>query len=322
MLKNPIQITIRPVCYSSISKLQKIFFNVFVLLFGLSSCHDKSIEKNVKYHYRISGSDTELELVASLVKTYHENSMSKAIFEMHGGGSSKGIKQLLNGQADIANSSRLITSDDLFENNALNKNIVQAIIAMDAIAIITHTHLGVQNLSLAQLSNIFSGKITNWKEVGGPDRTIHIYGRDSNSGTQAFLKNKLVGDGNFTEINVLKNQKDILEAVRKDSCGVGYVGIGEIRDEMERPDASIWAVNLYIEGGKPFSPYELRPVQTGDYPLSRPLLQYFNGKPRNELLKLLEFELSPAGQELVRQMGYFPITDIHRQINTENGLGL
>lgn len=286
------------------------------------SCEDVLEKKSNEQKERITitGSNTELDLVTKLISIYKNEQNPDLNFAVSGGGSNEGIFKLINGEVDIANSSRIISSGDL-RIAGLNKvKPVQAIIAMDAVAIITHPMLGVDSLSIIQLRQIFAGELTNWKEVGGPDKEIKLFGRDDYSGTFTFIKDKFLGDHDFVQFSALPDQKSIVNAVRQDIGGIGYVGIGSIVDEKGRPDGSIWAVNLYIDGGQAHSPFELRPVQSGEYPLSRPLFQYFNGRPEGMMLNLLEFELSQKGQEIVRSMGYFPITDFHKQMNLDNGI--
>lgn len=286
----------------------------------MTSCSDKLEQEDTKTTIAIQGSNTELELVRSLITGFHESNGVQASFNVTGGGSNEGIAHLIHGDIQVANASRLMSTDELQLAKEKGVSAVQAIIAMDAIAIITNADLGVDSLSIIELRSVLDGTITNWKEVGGPDLPITIYSRDKNSGTYSFMTGKFLGDKDFGKAIVKSKPEEIVEAVRNDKSAIGYVGIGSIMDGSGSPDGSIWTMNLYADGGKAISPFELRAVQSGEYPLSRPLLQYFSQKPKGALLALLKYELSQEGQERVRDAGYFQITDFHKGINKENGI--
>ncbi len=268
----------------------------------------------------LKGSNTELDLVSRLIGAFSQQSNTMTNFELSGGGSNQGIDDLIHGNIDIANASRLMNEEEYAVAEEHGISPVQAIIAMDAVAIITHPRLGVDSLSLDHLSAIFSGKILNWKEVGGPDLPIKIYGRDDHSGTHTFIKRKLLGEQPITEYFSLPDPLTVLEAVKNEPAGIGYVDIGSIIDENRKPNGRIWAMNLYIDGQKAHSPYEYLAVVSGEYPLTRPLVQYFKEFPEGATLDLLKFELSQEGQQIVRNFGYFPITETHKQINRIQGI--
>lgn len=267
----------------------------------------------------VRGSDTEYQLVSAFSKEFSNLHPGKGIY-VSGGGTGRGIEDFVNGLSDIANASRMISDDefDLARDNQINPT--QVIIAVDAIAIITHPTLRVDSLSIYQVRDIFNGKITNWKEVGGPNKEIHLYGRTKSSGTNAYLRKNLLSCDFASSIEEKETSRDIIAAVKSDPLGIGYVGVGTLTDNNGLPVGNVWATYLYIEGGRAYSPYENKAVESGSYPLSRPLFQYFNGIPEGRLREFLKFELSVEGQSLVRQNGYFPINDIHRHLNSVNGI--
>lgn len=268
----------------------------------------------------LKGSDTELEMIKTLTFSYLKDFPESTPMLSYGGGSSVGINALLNNEVHVANSSRKITKEE--DDIAISKNInlVQAIIAVDALAIITNSRLGVDSLSVTQVGDIFSGKIKNWEEVGGPNLVINIYGRNKNSGTYHYVKENVV-KSNFSE-DIVENPStlSIINAVKEDISGVGYVGVGYLINKEGKPRSDVWATYLYVENGVAYSPYELKSVEDGNYPLTRPLYQYFNEKPKGDLKKFLQFELSHEGQDLIREYGYFPINSYHKQINSDNGI--
>lgn len=270
--------------------------------------------KSTKNNYTIKGSDTELELIKTLIEEF-ESEHSSVKFSIQGGGSASGLQALIDDRIDVANSSRRISEEEQSIAREKGINPVPIIVATDAIAIITNPRLGIDSLSVFQVRDILSGKIKNWKEVGGPDTTITVYGRDHSSGTREFLRKTLLKSNFAPGSKELKTSKEIIESVKNNIGGIGYVSVGKLVHDNERPNGEIWATYLYLEDNKAYSPYEFKSVESGDYPLKRPLFQYFNGWPTGNLLKFVEFELSPKGQDIIRKNGYFPITQLHEQLN-------
>ena len=171
--------------------MKKLLLFIFpALLF--TSCKPTSGEKTNETETQIveiSGSDTELPIVRKLAETYCQTNTLVTI-RVNGGGTSVGFGDILNEKSQIANASRSITDKEQAEAEAKKINLMPIMFAVDAVVIITNSKLGIDSLSLEQVGQILSGKIKNWKEVGGPDKPISVYGRDSTSGTQAFLKGK------------------------------------------------------------------------------------------------------------------------------------
>jgi len=286
------------------------------------SCNDKNDELNEFEKNNlivIKGSDTELPMVSELANVFM--SQNKEInIKISGGGSSVGIEALINNEADIANSSREIKIHELEKAKKNGVSISQIMFSVDALAIITNSKLGVDSLSTENLMQIFSGEITNWKSIGGPDLPIVIYGRDSLSGTYSYLKDKFIRAPYSAKMNQLHGNAEIVSAVKKDVAGVGYAGVGFLIDANGKPNGSIWAMPVYLKGSRAYSPYEIDAVQKGDYVLTRPLYQYINGKPRAQIYDFIMSELTLRGQELIKKHGYFPINDYQTEINKLNGL--
>lgn len=288
-----------------------------LILFNLSSCQHKVNETKNIIH--IKGSDTELEVVQGLADAYMKT--ADVNIEVTGEGSSVGIEALIKGQADIANSSRTITASEMITAGQNGIEPVQAIIATDAIAFITHPRLGIDSLSTVQVQQILSGEINNWKALGGPDLPIKVYGRNRKSGTYKFIESRFVKETGFVKTMIqLESNRAIINAVKEDPAGIGYVGAGFIMDESGKPSNEIWAMYLYTDGDRAFSPYEKIAVTNGDYPIIRPLYQYFNGQPENNMLDFLQFELSEAGQDIIQKFGYFPVNSYFESINKQNGI--
>lgn len=295
--------------------------SIFLTSLLLFSCNQPVENKN---NYTIKGSDSELELIKTLIENAEIEGVS-AGFSVQGGGSGTGLQALIENQVDVANSSRII-SDEEYER-AKNNGVtpVSVIVAMDAIAMITNSRLGIDSLSVFEVRDILSGKITNWKEVGGIDTAIVVYGRDQSSGTRDYIRKNLLKSDFASGSKALTTSTEIIRSVKNDLRGIGYVSVGTLVDEKGKPHGEIWATYIYLEDNHAYSPYEFKAVERGSYPLTRPLYQYFNGWPQDELLKFVEFELSPKGQEIIRKNGYFPITDVHRHLNDlnrKNALGI
>ena len=301
--------------------MKKLTFLLPIILFMVVGCKEKPVEDMVSDDaLYIKGSDTQHKMVEDLAKTY--SSRTGVEYDVQGGGSTKGAEAIINGTANIANCSRPMYFTEFEEAEANGKSLVPVIIAIDAVALITNPKNKVDSLSTIELRAILSGEIDNWKELGGDDRTINFYGRDESSGTYSFLENRFVRyEGFSSEMNEMEDNQSILEAVIKDTFAFGYVGAGFLMDEKGRPNPDIWAMYLYTEGDdEAYSPYEITEVIEGNYPLIRPLFQYFDGTPEGKLKDFLQFELSDEGQDIIRQHGFFPITSKYESENEANGI--
>ncbi len=277
------------------------------------------ITSNNKTDIVIKGSDSEFNLIIYFSNSY-KKTHSDINFDIMGGGSGKGIEALLKNETHIANSSRAITSKELDEAAKNKIGIASYIIAGDAVAIITHRAVGVDSLSLDQLKNIFNGSVKNWKEVGGLDLPIVIYGRDNHSGTYHYLLNRFQLNNFPTGTAEFSYNYQIIKQVETQKGAIGYVSLGSITDNYGKPYNKVWTVNMYVEGGKACSPFDAQAVKYGDYPLTRPLYQYVNKNADSTILNFIKFELASEQQANLEKHGYFPITPIHEAINRKNSV--
>ncbi|XOV67422.1 MAG: PstS family phosphate ABC transporter substrate-binding protein [Fluviicola sp.] len=303
--------------------LKSMPYYVAVMLCALLfSCgkNNEIIEKSTTPNPIFKGSDTEFEMIKEINEQFSSTHSKAQKFEVQGGGSQTGIEALIKKDAIVANVSRKMTEDEQDRCRKNGIDPVEVIIAMDAIAIITNPKASIDSLSLLELRQIYQGEITNWKEVGGADSPIHLYGREATSGTHDYMHHKVFRDADETNITQLNTTAEVIEAVKNDPLGIGYVGIGSLTDLNGKPNADVWATYIYIEGNEAHSPYEREAIRDGEYPLSRPLFQYFDGIPQGTLKEFLDFTLSPKGQSIVKKHGYFPINDFHRQLNAYNGI--
>lgn len=280
----------------------------------------RNTAKPQPYTVKIKGSNTEYEMVSDLCKAFTKSANDSTHYEVDGGGTVTGFKALINNEIDIANASREATDKEV-KMLAQNKiNYIRLMFATDAIAIITNPKLGVDSLSLEQLSKIFTGEILNWKLVGGPDLKINIHSRNYLSGTYFYFKEKFVKGEFKTDVYFYESSSDIVDAVSSDIGGIGYVGSGFLMNKEGKPSNLVWAMPIHIDDNHiAYSPYQLEAIKQGDYPLTRPLYQYLKLPIKAKVKELVLFELSVIGQDLIRQHGYFPINDYQKEINKLNG---
>ncbi|MEO8398382.1 MAG: PstS family phosphate ABC transporter substrate-binding protein [Ignavibacteriaceae bacterium] len=269
------------------------------------------IEKEV---ISVKGSDTMVNLSQKWAEVYMQKNTNVSI-QVTGGGSGTGIAALLNKTTDIANASREMKDNEIEKarQNGIEPKVYQ--VALDGIAVIVHPNNKVDNLTLAQLGDIFTGKIKNWKEVGGTNMPITLYGRENSSGTYEFFKDhvlgkdaKGVGKDYATNTQVLQGTAALGEAVARDEKGIGYGGVGYF---AERNDVKILPVKA-DEDAKAISPVDNHKVNYNviwnrDYSISRYLYCITNGKEKEGAKSFLDFILSDEGQKLVEQMEYIPL---------------
>jgi len=292
-------------------------------LFSLFSCQSNHSTSEGDHKpsatIRIKGSDTEFAMVQDLADAYmSEHPDVKIIVE--GGGSNKGIEALLNNETDICNSSREIKTDEINGINRKNINPMPIMFSVDALAIITNYRVGVDSLSTQQVTEIFSGKYKNWKELGGDDLPILLFGRDASSGTRNYFEEKFLSESKPGPIKECMTNLDILNSVIHNHGAVGYVGAGFLHNKNGKPNGAIWAMPIYIDNHPALSPYQSAAVKKGEYVLTRPLYQYMNGVPSQVIQDFVLFELTRRGQEIIMKHGFFPINDYQTQINRLQGL--
>ena len=294
----------------------KIIFLLFILIsilfFGCQTENISSLNKNLT----IGGSDTEFEVVNLLIETYHNTYENK--IDLQGGGSEMGIQKLLRKEVQMANSSRKLNSNEREEMSQANIMLTEIVFAYDALAIICHPSLRIDSISTLQLSQIFRGEIKNWNEIGGIDLPITIYGRDIHSGTRTYVENRFVRNEGFSDNYIeTSGNNEIIEKVKKDKGGVGFVGVGYIMNQYGMPAHDVWAISLYCEGGRAHSPYETVSVLNKEYDLLRPLYQYINNDYLTSFKDFIKFELSEEGQHVIKEAGFYPIDEDLNKINSK-----
>jgi phosphate transport system substrate-binding protein len=284
---------------------------MLALLFSLSACGPRVAEGGTAApgagsSIENKGSDTMVNLALAWAETYGQLRPEIQV-AVTGGGSGTGIAALINGTVDMANASRQIKDEERTKAEENGIEPVEHVVAGDAIAVVVHPSNPVEGLTIPQLSDIFSGKITNWRAVGGKDRPIVLLSRESNSGTHVFFLEQVVrqGDGEdrtlFSPDTLLMPSSEGISAeVRQNPNAIGYDGLGYVT-----PDQKVIAV-APVEG----APYVLPTVETvkgGTYPVARGLYIYTVGDPQGAIRDYLDWILGPEGQAIVQRLGFVPL---------------
>jgi len=252
------------------------------------------------------GSDTLVNLALAWAERYTALHPEVRI-AVTGGGSGTGIAALINGTVHIANASRKIKSEEVEQARANGIEPVEHVVAADAIAIVVHPHNPVDRLTIPQLSAIFSGKITNWKEVGGEDRPIVTLSRETNSGTHVFFLEEVVRQGRkddktlfSPETLLMPSSEGISSEIRRNPNAIGYDGLGYVT-----PDQKVIAVARDERG--PYILPSIETVHNGTYPIARDLYMYTAGEPTGIIKEYLDWIRTPEAQAIVAELGFVPI---------------
>jgi phosphate transport system substrate-binding protein len=233
------------------------------------------------------GSDTMVNLALAWAETYNQI-YSNVQIAVTGGGSGTGIAALINGTVDMANASRQIKPEEVAEAQANGVDPVEYVVAGDAIAIVVHPDNPVNGLTIPQLSDIYSGKITNWREIGGEDRPIVLLSRESNSGTHVFFLENVVRQGRSGDQTLFSPNTLLMPS----SEGIS----AEVR---QNPNA--------IAAGEPYVLPTVETVKDNSYPIARGLYIYTAGEPQGAIRAYLDWILGSEGQSIVRQQGFVPL---------------
>jgi phosphate transport system substrate-binding protein len=251
----------------------------------------------------IKGSDTMVHLASSWAETFMMQN-SEIEVSVTGGGSGTGIAALLNGTTDICAASRKIKSKEL--ELALQKNIHphEIAVAKDGIAVVVHPDNPVKELTLEQLSKIFTDKSLRWSDVGGADEEILVLSRESSSGTYVFFQEMVLKKQDFMQdAKLLPATSAIIQSVSTDKLAIGYVGLGYALAAKDK----VKIIAVKADDNSPAVMPSDETVKTGQYPIARPLFMYLNGEPQGTVKKFMDFCLSAAGQKVVTDTGYVAV---------------
>jgi len=246
----------------------------------------------------VKGSDTMVILAQKWAELYMKNNPSATI-QVTGGGSGVGITALINGTTDICNSSRPMKQTEIEKLKARYNTLgVQISCAKDGITIFLNEANKIEELSIKQLSDIYQGKIKNWKELGGIDAEIRLYGRENSSGTYTYFHDEVVKADYAASVQTLPGTAAVVNAVKKDVNGIGYGGAAYavgVKHAKVKKDANSPAILPTKEN-----------IGNGQYPITRFLYIYLRNRPTGETKKYIDWILSQEGQMIVTEVGYFP----------------
>jgi phosphate transport system substrate-binding protein len=286
-----------------------IFSIIAILIWMLAGCTSSGSDAGattVQHAIQNIGSDTIVNLALAWAEAYEQVKPDVSV-SVTGGGSGAGLAALINGTADIANASRTIKDEEVANAKEKGFEPYQIVVARDAIAVVVHPDNPVSQLTLQQVSDIYSGKIKNWAEVGGENHTIVRLSRETNSGTHVYFLETVVRLGSkenktFFSANTLlmPSSEGINMEVRQNPNAIGYDGLGYLTPELK-------VVALAKDANSPYVIPSVETVNSGTYPVARDLYMYTAGEPTGAILEYINFILSEAGQKIVKDQGFVPV---------------
>jgi phosphate transport system substrate-binding protein len=273
---------------------EKIFTKLFALFITAIILIAPSVWAEDSSRVVIKGSTTVLPITQKASEEYRKS--NNVSISIEGSGSGNGIKALLDGTCDIANSSREMKPEELEAAKGKGIDVKEIAVSYDMIIPIVHPSNPVKNLTLDQLKAIFSGTVSNWKEVGGKDEKIVVVSRDTSSGTYEYWNEKVMKKTDVSNRALLQASNGaVLSTVSVNPKAIGYIGFGYINNSIKAVDVN--GVHGTIANGK-----------SGKYPISRKLYMYVDkAKLSAAADKFIKFILSKKGQDLVKEEGYIPL---------------
>lgn len=248
----------------------------------------------------IKGSDTMVLLGQRWAETFMKSHAGTSI-QVTGGGSGTGIAALINGSTDLCNSSRPMKDAEKADVKAKRGvDVIETKVALDALAVYVAEANPVKELDLETLAKIYRAEVTNWKDIGGKDHKITLYGRENNSGTYGYFKEHVLSNKDFAaEVQTLAGTSAVANAVKGDEFGIGYGGIAYA--------AGIRALKVKKTKDAPAIEPKLETAKDGSYPISRFLYIYSAGESKGVAKDFLTWVVTDAGQKVVSDVGYFPL---------------
>jgi phosphate transport system substrate-binding protein len=291
--------------------MKRVLVFFLLLCFLLTSCGTDSNNSGAAsdssaQYIENKGSDTIVNLALAWAEKY-QNVHADVRISVTGGGSGTGIAALINNTVDIANASRKIKDEEIAEAQSKGVEPVEHIIARDAIAVIVNPENPVTELTLQQISDIYSGKITNWKEVGGDDRPIVKLSRETNSGTHVYFLETVLRLGSkenktlfSMDTLLLPSSEGIISEVRDNPNAIGYDGLGYVPKDLK-------VIAIAKEAGAPYVLPSIETVNDKSYAIARDLYMYTNGEATGVVKEYLDWIVTDEAQQIVADLGFVPI---------------
>jgi len=265
---------------------------------GFAAKKDNSIQ--------VKGSDTMVNLGQAWAEKYMEINPTNFV-AVTGGGSGTGLSSLISASCDIAMSSRNIKEKEIALAKQRGVNPFELKAALDGLAVVVSPKNPVSKLTVSQLGQIFSGKITNWKDVGGSDAKIVILSREVNSGTHVYFKEHVLRNMDPSskeefapQALMLSSSQAIADEIAQNPAAIGYYGMGYISPKQK-------AIYVAKDVKSEYIAPTIENVINNKYPISRPLFLYTNGEPKDQVKQFIDFCLSKEGQEIVLKTDFVPI---------------
>ena len=248
---------------------------------------------------RIKGSDTVLPIAQQTAEQFMKQHPDGRV-TVTGGGTGVGISALMDNTTDIAMASRPIKFSEKMKIKEAGEEVEEVIVAYDALAVVVHPSNPVKQLTRKLLEDIFRGKITNWQQEGGEDQKIVVYSRETSSGTYEFFKESVLKNKNYMAGSLsMPATGAIIQSVSQTKGAIGYVGLAYVSPRIKTLSVSYNDTH--------YATPSVENATNKSYPIVRPLYYYYNVKNKNQVNPLLQFILSPQGQDIIKKNGYIPV---------------
>ncbi|MBM3494820.1 MAG: phosphate ABC transporter substrate-binding protein [Armatimonadetes bacterium] len=273
-----------------------------IALIGCSAPREPgSDEPGKKQTLTVKGSDTMVQLAQAWAEAFMKKNPNVEV-SVTGGGSNTGIAALMNKSTDICNASRAMKDSERELAKKQGVDVQEFVVAQDALSVVVHRDNPVSELTLAQLKDFYTGKVTDWSGVGGPKQGVVLNSRETSSGTYVFFQEHVLGKGvPFADNAMLQPAtSQIVQTVAQDKGGIGYVGLGYVTDKVK-------ALRLKKDDASPGVESTVENVLNNTYPLARPLYGYTSGAPTGVVQQWLDWVRGPEGQDIVKRLDFVPI---------------
>jgi phosphate transport system substrate-binding protein len=269
-----------------------------------SGCSRKS--ESARTTVQIKGSDTMVNISQAWAEEFMKKNPGVSI-AVTGGGSGNGITSLISNTCDIAEVSREMKESEIALARQKGIEPKKITVALDGLAVVVHPSNPLNQLTIPQLADIYTGKVTNWKQVGGRDAKIVLLSREVNSGTHVYFKEHVLRHGKADakeefspQALLLPSSQAIVDEASQNTDAIGYFGLGYV-------NAHLKVLKVAIDDKSPFYAPSVELIQNNTYPISRPLIMYTKGEPAGLTKTFVDYVLSPEGQHVVRKLDFVPI---------------